>query len=76
MITPIISSTFTASGAVPILTSGNSLKGSAWGQKLHPALACAELSVGGGKIIINQVDLASHMATPVAKLFADRLYTY
>ena len=76
MITPIISSTFIASGAVPILTSGNSLKGSAWGQKLHPALACAELSVGDGKIIINQVDLASHITTPVAKLFADRLYTY
>ncbi len=76
MITPILRTTFLAEGAVPILTSGNSLRGSAWGQKLYSALACAEIPCGSGKIIINQVDLKSHMANPVAKIFAGRLYSY
>jgi hypothetical protein len=76
MITPILRSTFTADVATPILTSGNSLRGSAWGQKLYKALACAEIPCEKGKIIINQVDLKSHMANPVARKFANRLYTY
>jgi hypothetical protein len=76
MITPILRTTFLADGAVPILTSGNSLRGSAWGQKLYPALACAEIPAGRGKIIINQVDLKSHIANPAAKIFAERLYSY
>ena len=76
MLTPILRTTFTADGMKPILTSGNSLIGSAWGQKLYPALACAELPVGSGKIIINQVDLKNHLANPVAKIFRNRLYTY
>ncbi len=76
MLTPILSTTFTADGAKPILTSGNSLSGSAWGQKLYKALACAELPVGSGKIIINQIDLKNHLANPVARIFRNRLYTY
>jgi hypothetical protein len=76
MITPILRFTFTAEGAIPILTSGNSLRGSAWGQKLYKALACAEIPVGKGRIIINQVDLKNHMANPVARIFSNRLYTY
>ena len=76
MITPILRTTFLAEGATPILTSGNSLRGSAWGQKLYSALACAEMPVGRGKIIINQVDLISHITNPAAKNFADRLYSY
>jgi hypothetical protein len=76
MITPILRTTFLAEGAVPILTSGNSLRGSAWGQRLYPALACAEIPHGSGKIIINQVDLKSHITNPAAKIFADRLYSY
>lgn len=76
MITPILRTTFLAEGATPILTSGNSLRGSAWGQKLYSALACAEMPVGRGKIIINQVDLKSHITNPAAKIFADRLYSY
>jgi hypothetical protein len=68
--------TFLAEGAIPILTSGNSLRGSAWGQKLYPALACAEIPIGNGKIIINQVDLQNHIKNPVAKIFTDRLYNY
>ncbi len=76
MITPIIRNTFTAEGATPILTSGNSLRGSAWGQKLYPALACAEIPVGNGKIIINEVDLETHLKNPVALMFRNRLYTY
>jgi hypothetical protein len=76
MITPLIRYTFTAENAKPILTSGNSLRGSAWGQKLYPALACAELSVGKGKIIINEVNLDSHLSNPVALKFKNKLVTY
>ncbi|MBQ9746913.1 MAG: glycoside hydrolase family 2, partial [Clostridia bacterium] len=76
MITPILRTTFLAKGAVPILTSGNSLRGSAWGQRLYEALACAELPCENGKIIINQVDLKNHLINPVARIFADRLYIY
>lgn len=76
MITPLIRYTFTAENAKPILTSGNSLRGSAWGQKLYPALACAELPVGNGKIIINEVNLDSHLTNPVALKFKNKLVTY
>ena len=76
MITPLIRCTFTAEGAKPILTSGNSLRGSAWGQPLYPALACAEIPVGKGKIIINEVDLDSHQMNPIARSFLNRLVTY
>ena len=76
MITPIIRFTFTAEGAKPILTSGNSLRGSAWGQPLYPALACAEIPCGKGKIIVNEVDLGSHMKNPIARSFYNRLVQY
>ena len=76
MVTPLIRYTFTANGAKPILTSGNSLRGSAWGQPLYPALACAEFKIGKGKLIINQVDLDSHLMNPVARNFYNRLVTY
>ncbi len=74
--TPILHYTFLAEGAKPILTSGNSLRGSAWGQKLYPAFACAELPIGNGKIIINEVDLNSHLMNPIAARFRNRLVTY
>ena len=76
MITPLIRCTFTAEGATPILTSGNSLRGSAWGQPLHPALACAEFKIGKGKLIINEVDLDSHLQNPIARSFRNRLVQY
>lgn len=76
MMTPILRYTFLAKDMKPILTSGNSLRGSAWGQKLYPALACAELPIGEGKIIINEVDLDSHLKNPVAVRFRNRLVTY
>jgi len=76
MITPLLRRTFTADNMTPILTSGNSLTGSAWGQKLYPALACAEMSYGKGKIIINEVELDSHLSNPVAKIFKNRLMSY
>lgn len=76
MMTPIIRFTFIAEGAKPILTSGNSLRGSAWGQPLYPALACAEIPYGKGKIIINEVDLDSHLQNPVARSFFNRLVQY
>lgn len=72
-ITPLIRTTFRAEGMTPILTSGNSLRGSAWGQKLYPALACAEKTYGKGKIVVNQVDLNSHLANPVCRKFRNRL---
>lgn len=75
-ITPILRYTFTADGMTPILTSGNSLSGSAWGQKLYPAFACAEMKYGNGKIIINEVDLDSHLSNPVARIFKNRLMRY
>ncbi len=74
--TPFLRYTFLADGAKPILTSGNSLRGSAWGQKLYPALACAELAVGKGKIIINEVELEPHLKNPIAVKFRNRLVTY
>ncbi len=76
MMTPILRYTFLAEGMKPILTSGNSLTGSAWGQKLYPALACAELPVGDGKIIINEVELDNHLTNPVALKFYNRLVNY
>ena len=76
MITPMIRNTFTADGAIPVLTSGNSLRGSAWGQKLYQALACGEIPCGKGKIIINQVDLETHLKNPIALIFRNRLYNY
>lgn len=76
MITPLIRYTFTCDAMRPILTSGNSLKGSAWGQKLYPALACAELVLGNGRLIVNEVDLRSHLKNPVARRFHNRLITY
>ena len=75
MITPFLRCTFTCEGAKPILTSGNSLKGSAWGQPLYPALACAEIPVGKGRIIINEVDLENHLINPIARSFYNRLVT-
>ena len=42
----------------------------------NPALACAELPVGKGKIIINEVDLDSHLQNPIAVRFYNRLVTY
>ena len=76
MITPLIRFTFTAKGANPILTSGNSLRGSAWGQPLHSALACAEFKIGKGRLIINEVDLDSHLQNPIARNFRNRLSQY
>ena len=75
-ITPLIRATFRAEGMNPILISGNSLSGSAWGKKLYPALACAEKSYGKGKIVINQVDLSSHLANPVCRKFRNRLGSF
>ena len=73
MMTPLLRATFRSDDFTPILTSGNSLRGSAWGQKLHPAHATAEKSYGKGKIILNQVDLDSHLLNPVALIFKNRL---
>ncbi|MCQ2436191.1 MAG: hypothetical protein MJ101_04720 [Clostridia bacterium] len=76
MMTPLIYATFRADDFTPILLSGNCLRGSAWGQKLFPALACGEKSYGKGKIIINQIDLDSHLSNPIAAIFKNRLSEY
>lgn len=75
-ITPIIRTTFRAEGMTPILKSGNTLSGSAWGKKLHPALVCAEMPYGKGKIVINTADLDSHLQNPVARIFRNRLLRF
>lgn len=69
-ITPLLESTFTGEGFIPILTTGNTNKEGKW----EPALATAEMEVGKGKIYINQVKLTGRIVSnPVAKLFASRL---
>ena len=68
MITPILDTTFTASGFDPILTSGNLDKDGIWKREL----ACAEKEYNGKKYIICQVDLRTE--NPVAKRFLRNLY--
>ena len=67
MITPILDTTFTASGFTPILTSGNVDENGVWGT----ALACAEKEYEGKRYIICQVDLRQE--NPVARRFLERL---
>ena len=76
MMTPLISRTFTADGVTPILTSGNNERGSAWGKPLHTALVTGEIACGKGKIVINMLDLDSHLKNPAAVKFYNRLYRY
>ncbi len=76
MMTPILRYTFLGDHMKPILISGNSLKGSAWGQKLFPAYAAAEMQIGQGKLIISELILKNHLKNPVALSFRNRLYTY
>lgn len=63
MITPIIQSTFTATGFTPILTSGNMDNDGEWGK----TLAAAVKEYNGKKYVICQVDLRCE--NPVAKRF-------
>ena len=76
MMTPLISRTFTADGFSPILISGNNERGSAWGKPLHTALVTGEIKCGKGKIVINMLDLDSHLKNPAAVKFYNRLYRY
>ena len=76
MMTPLIFRTFECDGAVPILTSGNNDAGSAWGKPLHKTLVTAEIPCGRGRIVINMLDLKSHLKNPVAVKFYNRLYRY
>lgn len=66
-ITPLLDTTFTGEGIIPVLTSGNMNGAGEWGS----ALACGELSVGKGKIILCQVDLRKE--NPVARIFYNRI---
>lgn len=76
MMTPLVRTTFTGDGFAPILTSGNTLSGSAWGKPLFPALVCGEVKVGEGKLIISTLDLENHLKNPVAVIFSNRLKNY
>ncbi|MBQ9510783.1 MAG: hypothetical protein IJR55_03705 [Clostridia bacterium] len=76
MITPIIYRTFVCLDMTPILLSGNSLSGSAWGKPLFEAFACAEKSYGKGKIVVSEIDLSSHLKNPVAVKFRNRLANF
>ncbi len=68
MIMPILSTTFTAEGFTPILTSGNMDDKGKWSS----AMAAAEKTYEGKKYVICQVDL--RMENPVAKRFLRNLY--
>jgi len=69
-VTPLLHTTFTATGFDAILTSGN---GDSFG-KWQPTLAAAEKKVGKGFIRICQIELANRtLDNPIAKLFAIRL---
>lgn len=69
-ITPILDTTFTGEGFIPILQSGNTDENGEWGR----AAAAAEISMEQGKIYICQVKLAGRMEdNPVAKEFAVRM---
>lgn len=69
-VTPILKTTFTASGFTPILLSGNPGKEGKWA----PTLACGELKHGMGTIRINQLSLAERVIdNPAASIFARRL---
>lgn len=76
MMTPLVHTTFTGDGFTPILTSGNTLSGSAWGKPLFPVLVCGEIKVGEGKLIISTLDLENHLKNPVAVIFSNRLKNY
>lgn len=67
MITPIMESTFTASGFTPILISGNMDDEDNW----NSALAAAEKWYEGKRYVICQVDLRQE--NPVAKRFLKKL---
>lgn len=67
MITPILDTTFTAKGFIPILTSGNKDDNGRWSS----ALACAEKTYEGKKYIICQLNLRQE--NPVAKRFVRNL---
>jgi len=69
-VTPLLETTFTASGFNAILSSGNGK----WDGDWRPTLAAAEQQHGKGMFRICQVALAGRTQTnPVAKLFALRL---
>lgn len=69
-ITPILETTFTGEGFIPILQSGNTDENGEWGH----AAAAAEIPMGQGKIYICQVKLAGRMEdNPAAKEFAVRM---
>lgn len=76
MMTPLVRTTFTGDGFTPIITSGNTLSGSAWGKPLFPALVCGEIKVGEGKLIISTLDFENHLKNPVAVIFSNRLKNY
>lgn len=76
MMTPLVRTTFTGDGFTPIITSGNTLSGSAWGKPLFPALVCGEINVGEGKLIISTLDFGNHLKNPVAVIFSNRLKNY
>ena len=63
-------------GFTPILISGNNESGSAWGKPLKTALVTGEIKCGKGKIVLNMLDLESHLKNPAAVKFYNRLYRY
>ena len=73
MMTPLIYATLVCDGFAPVLLSGNCVTGSAWQNPVFQVPACAEKKYGKGRVVINQVDLDSHLKNPVAVIFRNRL---
>ncbi len=67
MITPLLETTFTASGFTPILTSGNLDDNNEW----NKSIACAEKLYNGKRYVICQVDLRQE--NPIAKKFLSNI---
>ncbi|MCQ2770778.1 MAG: hypothetical protein MJ236_03145 [Clostridia bacterium] len=76
MITPIISYTFQCDDMTPVLSTGNSLSGSAWGKPIHKAHAMKEKKHGKGHIFVSTVEFENHMKNPICKTFANKITTF
>ncbi len=68
-VSPLLHATFTAPDMTPVLVSGNVNASGLWDQ----ALACAEVAVGSGRLVICQLPVSARQDVPVARLFARSL---
>lgn len=72
MIAPVIETTLEGEGLKPVLMSGNQDSEGNW----HPVLACGELPIGKGKIILCQLLVPGREHNPVMTSFLNHLSSY